>query len=206
MPSTLGETQELFATPVLAGLLGPFVISLGERRVVSWRRPPAKRLCELLLVSPGRRISRDAACVALFPHLGPEAAGRVLSQALSNARAALSDLGEEAAALLQSDRTHIWANPAVPLEVDADLHQEELRLALAVDPGMERDDLLVAALADEATLLEGEPLAEWAIRPRERLEWARAGSAADAGPGARNGVGVFRPGSRSPGLGGMPFA
>ena len=173
MPSTLGETQELFATPVLAGLLGPFVISLGERRVVSWRRPPAKRLCELLLVSPGRRISRDAACVALFPHLGPEAAGRVLSQALSNARAALSDLGEEAAALLQSDRTHIWANPAVPLEVDADLHQEELRLALAVDPGMERDDLLVAALADEATLLEGEPLAEWAIRPRERLEWAR---------------------------------
>jgi class 3 adenylate cyclase/DNA-binding SARP family transcriptional activator len=170
---TVGETQKQFPTPLFASLLGPFVVSLGDRRVVSWRRPPAKRLLELLLVSPGRRISRDAACTALFPHLRPEAAGRVLSQALSNARAALSALGEDAAALLQSDRTHIWANPAVALEVDADLHQKELRLALAVDPGMERDDLLVAALADEATLLEGEPLAEWALRPREQLEWAR---------------------------------
>ncbi len=154
-------------------LIGPFVVSLGDRRVVSWRRPPAKRLCELLLLSPGRRISRDAACDALFPHLGPEAAGRVLSQAVSNARAALSPLGEQASALLQSDRTHIWVNPAVALEVDLDVHQANLRLALAFGPGMERDDLLVAALAEERTLLETEPLADWALRPRERLEWAR---------------------------------
>ena len=173
MLPTVGETQKPFAMPLVASLLGPFVISLGDRKVVSWRRPPAKRLCELLLVSPGRRISRDAACGALFPHLGREAAGRVLSQALSNARAALSPLGEDASALLESDRTHIWANPAVALEVDVDVHQDKLRLALAADPRTERDDLLVAALADQATLLESEPLAEWALRPRERLEWAR---------------------------------
>ncbi len=46
-------------------------------------------------------------------------------------------------------------------------------MALAAGPGLERDDLLVAALANESTLLEGEPVDEWALRPRERLEWAR---------------------------------
>jgi hypothetical protein len=36
-----------------------------------------------------------------------------------------------------------------------------------------RDDQLVQALAHEGDLLDDEPVAEWAIRPRERLEWAR---------------------------------
>ena len=48
-----------------------------------------------------------------------------------------------------------------------------MRLALRTEPGMERDNQLVLALADEGTLLEDEPVAEWAIRPRERLEWDR---------------------------------
>ena len=48
-----------------------------------------------------------------------------------------------------------------------------MRSALKTEPGMERDNQLVVGLADEGTLLEDEPVAEWAVRPRERLEWAR---------------------------------
>jgi class 3 adenylate cyclase/tetratricopeptide (TPR) repeat protein len=75
--------------------------------------------------------------------------------------------------LLQADRTHVWFNPAIFLEVDLDVQVERLHAALATDPGTDRDDRLAAALANEAVLLEGEPYAEWAVRPRERLEWAR---------------------------------
>ena len=89
------------------------------------------------------------------------------------ARAALSALGEEAPGLVQADRTHIWADPSTPLEIDLDVQEERLRSALKTEPGIERDNQLVLALADEGTLLEDEPVAEWAVRRRERLEWAR---------------------------------
>ena len=49
---------------------------------------------------------------------------------------------------------------------------EDALRALA-EPGLERDNQLVLALEDEGTLLEDEPVGEWAVRSRERLEWAR---------------------------------
>ena len=65
--------------------------------------------------------------------------------------------------------------------------KERLRSALKSEPGAERDNQLVLALADEGTLLEDEPVAEWAVRPRERLEWdrqeARLALARDRGRG-----------------------
>jgi DNA-binding SARP family transcriptional activator len=129
-------------------------------------------------VSPGRRVSRDLACDELFPDLDPRAAARSVSKALSMARAALAGLGEPGKqgepgepVLLEADLTHIWASPAV--EVDATEHAQALRAALALGPGHERDDLLVAALADDGELLADEPYADWALRPRERLEALR---------------------------------
>ena len=160
-------------TLIQVSLLGPFTISTGDRTVLSWRRPPARRLCQLVLLSPGRRISREEGCLTPFPNLDPDAAGRALSQALSYARAALHPLGEEASRLMQADKSHIWANPSVPVHIDLEIQQERLRLALGADPGMERDDMIVAALANERVLLESETLAEWAHRPREHLEWER---------------------------------
>ncbi len=74
---------------------------------------------------------------------------------------------------MQADKSHIWANPSVPVHIDLEIQQERLRLALGADPGMERDDMIVAALANERVLLESETLAEWAHRPREHLEWER---------------------------------
>lgn len=173
VPVPSGDANGPRRPTLRAHLLGPFVISLGDRSAGPWPRPAAKRLCELVLLSPGRRLSREAAIGTLFANLGPGPGGRALSQALSNARAALAHLGGEVAGLLQADRTHIWADPRYPLVVDLDIHEESLRRAREAGPGTERDDLLVAALADDRALLENEPLADWALLPRERLEWAR---------------------------------
>jgi len=168
-----GDAQGLGAAALRANLLGPFSVAFGDKSAGPWRRPSAKRLCELVLVSPGRRISREAVHEALFPNLGPAAAARALSQALSMARAALSKLGAPGRDLLLADRAHIWANPGTALEVDLEVGEKRLRSALGAKPGLERDDQLASALVDQGALLEDEAFADWALRPRERLEWAR---------------------------------
>jgi len=153
-------------------LLGPFSVVSGGRAAGPWPRPSARRLCQLVLVSPGRRVSRDLACDELFPDLDPRAAARSVSKALSMARAALAGLGESGEpVLLEADLTHIWADPAI--EVDATEHEQALRAALALAPGHDRDARLAAALAVDGELLADEPYADWALRPRERLDALR---------------------------------
>jgi adenylate cyclase len=149
-------------------LLGQFSIAARGRVVTEWPRPSARRLCELVLVSPGRRVSRDLACDVLFPQLDPRAAARALSKALSMARSALAGLGTDGATLLAADLLHIWASPDVA--VDLEIRSAALRAGLAMAPGQLRDDALSATLADEGELLADEPYAEWAIRVRERYE------------------------------------
>ncbi|MGA2802951.1 MAG: AAA family ATPase [Acidimicrobiales bacterium] len=156
-----------------AKLLGPFSITLGDRSAGPWARPSAKRVCELLLVSPGRRVGREAACEMLFPNLGPERAAAALSKALSMARAALSVLGEPAHELIRADRGHVWIDPECDLEVDLDLVDELLHRGLDAEPGAVRDETLTRALGYPGVLLEDEPYEDWALRPRDRLEWAR---------------------------------
>ena len=75
--------------------------------------------------------------------------------------------------LLQADLGGIWVSPEAAVEIDLEAHEEALRVALAIGPGQGRDDLLVTALANEEDLLADEPYAEWALRPRERLEALR---------------------------------
>ena len=149
-------------------LLGPFAVTHGERVAGPWPRPTARRLCQLALVAPGRRITRDLACEELFPGLDPYAAARAVSKALSMARSTLAGLD---ATVLEADLTHIWVSPDV--EVDADVTESALREALSMVPGTERDDRLTAALAEDGELLADEPYPEWALRPRERLESLR---------------------------------
>ena len=131
-------------------LLGPFSVVSGGRAAGPWPRPSARRLCQLVLVSPGRRVSRDLACEELFPDLDPRAAARSVSKALSMARAALAALGPD--------------RDARPARGRPDPHLGEpgrrgrrgrtragLRAALALGPGHERDDLLATALAGTAS-------------------------------------------------------
>ena len=164
-------TQTPRGLAVRVQLLGPFAITLGDRVAGSWQRPTARRLCALVLVSPGRRMSRDLIGEELFADLEPRAAARSVSKALSMARSTLAALGDTAADLLEADLEHIWASPAA--EVDADEHEQALRAGLALAPGLPRDDCLVAALSQDGVLLADEPYADWAIRPREGLEALR---------------------------------
>lgn len=145
-------------------LLGPFEVSTGGRTAGPWPRPSARRLCQRVLIAPGRRISRDLACEDLFPDSDPYSAARAVSKALSMARAALTETAPE---LLAADLSHIWATPAAL--VDADQHEAALRQALQMSPGRARDDLLTVTLAQDGELLADEPYADWALRPRERL-------------------------------------
>src|SRR6201995_5259543 len=123
--------------PVRVRLLGPFSVTSAGREAGPWPRPTARGLCQLVLVSPGRRISRDLACEELFPGLDPRAAARSVSKALSMARAALAPLGPAGDALRAADLTHIWASPAAA--VDAEATERDLCAALALEPGRDRD-------------------------------------------------------------------
>ncbi len=170
MPAPAGEVCR-DAAPIRVNLLGPFSVALEGRVAGPWARPVARRLCGLVLVSPGHRISRAGACDALFPKLPPTEAARGLSKAIAMAHAALAPLGEAGRAWLQADRAYVWATRDYPLDVDWEAEEEALRLALDAPPGLGRDDLLVEALANEGVLLEDEPAAEWASRPREQRDW-----------------------------------
>src|SRR5579864_1127632 len=120
------ETRE----PLSVRLLGPFSVSYQGRVAGPWPRPSARRLCELVLISPGRRVTRELAGEELFGDLDPRAAARAVSKALSMARAALAGLAEPPPALLAADLTHIWAAPSV--RVDAEEHEAALRAGLAM--------------------------------------------------------------------------
>jgi DNA-binding SARP family transcriptional activator len=154
-------------------LLGPFSIKLGERSAGPWYRPPAKRLCELVMVSPGFRVGRDVARNLLFAELAPGSSAAAISRALSLAREALSALGEVVPQRLRADRAYIWFSAEDPVEVDLVAHEGALRSALALEPGSRRDAALSMALAEDRVLLEDEPYADWALRPREALDLLR---------------------------------
>jgi DNA-binding SARP family transcriptional activator len=111
-------SQKPVCVPVQITFLGPFSISSGSQAVRSWPRPPVKRLYELVFVSPGRGVLRDVACEQLFPNLNPPKANVALTRALSLARTALSDLGEGAPRMLQSDRNYVSADPGLVEETD----------------------------------------------------------------------------------------
>jgi adenylate cyclase len=153
---------------VQVGLLGPFNVCQDGRVAGPWPRPTARRLCQFVLVSPGKRVSRDLVSEELFGDLDPRAAARAVSKALSMARAALTALNDP---LLEADLTHIWAAPDVT--IDAEAHEAALRAALDIRPGHERDRQLTMALKDERELLADEPYAAWAMAPRDRLETLR---------------------------------
>ena len=172
VPAPAGEVCR-DAAPIRVNLLGPFSVALEGRVAGPWARPVARRLCGLVLISPGRRISRVSACDALFPRLPPTEAGRGLSKAIALAHAALAPLGDAGRTMLQADRTYVWASRDYPIEVDWEAEEEALQFALEAPPGLGRDDLLTEALANDDVLLEDEPAAEWASGPRQHRGWAR---------------------------------
>ena len=174
-------------------LLGRFIVSGGGKSICTWARPSARRLCQLVLVSSGRRVSRQYAYEALFPSLSPEAAARQLYKAQSMARRALKELGPQAARLLCADPSQIWADPNVALAVDLDVYEEAVRAALRAPPGSQRDAALVQALSAGRVPLEDEPEAEWATRVRERVEYLRQEARLELARDRSRGIGLAHP-------------
>ncbi|HXW78512.1 MAG TPA: hypothetical protein VEJ84_03385 [Acidimicrobiales bacterium] len=172
-PGAIARAGRLKVKSVQVTLLGPFAMSADGRRVGPWYRPSAKRLCELLMVSPARRLRKEAARELLFAHLNPGASANALSRALSLARDALAPLGEGGANLLRADRANIWVAEEAALDIDLVSHERGLRSALGLGPGERRDALLQTVLRQDGVLLEDEPYADWAIRPREVLDLLR---------------------------------
>ena len=130
-----GDSPGNSTSLVRVRLLGLFSIGLGEREAGPWQRPSAKRICELVFVSPGYRVGREAACVVLFANLGPAEASNSLLRALSLAHAALLPLGAEAARSPSANRTHIWVPQEIYVEVDLARHEAALRAAFDMAAG-----------------------------------------------------------------------
>jgi DNA-binding SARP family transcriptional activator len=69
-------------------LLGRFAVWIDGRRISSdaWRSRRAADLVKLLALTPSHRIPREQVMEALWPGLGPEAAGANLRKAVHYAR------------------------------------------------------------------------------------------------------------------------
>ena len=74
-------------------LLGGFSVRLGERVVASdaWPSRRAAELVQLLSLAPSRRLTRDQAVDALWPHLAPEAGAANLRKAAHHVRQVLGE-------------------------------------------------------------------------------------------------------------------
>ncbi len=143
------ETDALAVDRVRVTLLGPLSIKRDERWASPWYRPAARRLRELVMLTPARRLGPEAARELLFPKLAPAASASALSTALSLARETLAPLGQVATALLRADRAIIWVDEKVTLDIDAAAHEQALRSALRTEPGAERDFGLSTALQQD---------------------------------------------------------
>ena len=77
-------------------MFGQFRVWRGETSIENgeWDRQKTRSLLKLLLTRPGRAFSKDEIFEALWPDLGPEAAGRSLRVTVSKLRKVLEpDLG-----------------------------------------------------------------------------------------------------------------
>lgn len=160
-------------------LVGRFAARLPDgRRAGPWARPSARRLFQLLCLRPGYRVGREEVAELLFPDLAPARAANAVAKALSMARAALgtaAQVGPDGrdTAILMADRMSIWINPGLAVAIDLHSLESDLRAALEVAPGIDRDAALVSALASDEALLPEEPYADWAQAAREGLETLR---------------------------------
>ena len=142
----LHHVDRIDVVPVTVTLLGTFNIGLGGRSAGPWPRPSAKRLCEVLMLRPDRRISKEVVREVLFPNLPPKASANALRKALSMARQALSPFGDLGPRLLGADREQVFISTETPLAIDVLEHETALRSGLCMEPGGERDAALSKAL------------------------------------------------------------
>jgi DNA-binding SARP family transcriptional activator len=162
---------------IAAQVLGGFSLSCRGRRITArdFARSSAVRLLQLLLISDGQRVSREAAAEMLWPESLPEHSSVNLRKALHFARRTLRELcGADAIA---SDSAFLWINDDVRLDLDL----ERVNRANARLQSMQRgspEHAQAQALALElggSSLLPDTPYEDWLVGPRERAfeRWQR---------------------------------
>ncbi len=166
--------------PLVATILGPFRLCVGERLVPddAWTRRAARDLLLLLLATPGHTIARDRALDLLWPEVDPDVASNALYKALHVLRRVLEpDLasGEKSAYVRVSAGT-VGFLSGMRLIVDADEFEERLAAAGALPAASRRPSLREALALYRGDLLVGEPVLDWTVARREGLRraWRRA--------------------------------
>ena len=153
-----------------ARVLGRFEVTLDGLPVspADWGRTSAERLFKLLLVTPGHRLSREAAGEHLWPGAAPRHQGTNLRKALHYARRAVSPEGD-GLTILVADRTHVGLAPTVDLDLDLDTFTDSLeRLSGSSGRSDDADKEAVLALGRDE-LLPDDPYEDWLAAPRERV-------------------------------------
>lgn len=98
-------------------LLGGFRVDVDGRPVAAegWRHRRGADLVKLLALSPGHRLHREQVMEALWPDLGPDAAGANLRKATHFARRAF---GFEEAIGIEGGMIALWPDGAVAVDVE----------------------------------------------------------------------------------------
>jgi DNA-binding SARP family transcriptional activator len=100
------------------GMFGGLRVTVGDRAVdpSAWTRRSPRGVVSLLALAPGHRLNREQVMFALWPDLGPAAAGNNLRKAVHFARRALDEEPERAARLLITETetlslpTDVWTD------------------------------------------------------------------------------------------------
>ncbi|MBW3537242.1 MAG: transcriptional regulator [Actinobacteria bacterium] len=146
-------------------LLGGFRVSVGGRVVPdrAWRRRKPAALVKLLSLAPSHRLHREQIMDALWPELGPSAAGANLRKAVHHARRAL---GAGDGARVISSEADLLSLVTDELWIDV----EGFRTALAAAHRAGDPDQYGRALdLYSEGLLPEDLYEEWALRPRHEL-------------------------------------
>jgi DNA-binding SARP family transcriptional activator/pimeloyl-ACP methyl ester carboxylesterase len=138
-------------------LLGSFAVVVDGRPVPAdaWGRKHAAALVKLLALAPSHRLHREQVLDALWPDVGPGAAGPRLHKAAHYARRAL---GAEGGIVLARESVALF--PGADVVVDVTTFEQ------AAGAG----DLERAFAAYTGPLLPDDQYEDWAFLPRERLE------------------------------------
>ena len=144
-------------------LMGTFRVVVDGREITgdAWPGRRAIELVQLLALSSGRRLRREQAIDALWPHLEPAAGAANLRKAAHHARFRLG--GIDAVVL---DRVSVALFPARPIDIDAE--DFERRAVAAIAAG-DSDEAAAVAAAYAGDLLPDAIYEEWTQVPRRRL-------------------------------------
>ena len=144
-------------------LMGEFRVVVDGREIAGddWHGRRAAELVQLLALSAGRRLVREQAIEAFWPHLDPLAGAANLRKAAYHARSALH--ARDGVVL---DRVSVALFPSRAVDVDVVDFERRAAAALAV-AGTEQ--AIAVAASYPGDLLPRSPYEEWTLAPRRRL-------------------------------------